>query len=142
MNEQEHNELGALVKAQGTSIQPFQTGLVTRGLKDLAILTSNVAVRNLIDIIYNASDLKQVRKAWLALRKMGPSYSGWTETLQNVIRDEDEYSRNWLDVILSRGGLACFMAAESLANFSCLPNEVFPVCIIKRIETPFSYKSY
>jgi hypothetical protein len=117
MSEKEKNELGALVKAQGTALQKIPGGLIRRGMEELASLVQFRSAPDLIKEMCHNSDMWVRHDAFEALRKMGPSYTGWLVGLEKVIHDEPTY---WLSI---------HWAALLLANFTCSPESVFPVFI-------------
>ncbi|MGB2864709.1 MAG: HEAT repeat domain-containing protein [Sedimentisphaerales bacterium] len=110
-NDKEH--IGAIVKARTLALQKTSSNLARRAIQDIDRLTTDPHVSKLIRRMSSSSDLKEREYAWIELRKMGPTYRGWAESLRNMIYTDDGWSR--------------IFSAEALSRFSCNPEDALPV---------------
>ena len=105
--------IGAIVKARTFALQKTSSNLARRAIQDIDLLTTYPHVSQLIRQMGSSSDWKERGHAWIELRKMGPTYRGWAESLRNIIFTGDGWSR--------------IFSAEALSRFSCNPEDAVPV---------------
>ncbi|MGA2323515.1 MAG: hypothetical protein ABSG22_06675 [Sedimentisphaerales bacterium] len=110
-NNKEH--IGAIVKARTLALQKTSSNLARRAIQDIDLLTTDPHVSELIRQMSSSSEWKEREHAWIELRKMGPTYRGWAESLRNIIFTGDGWSR--------------IFSAEALSRFSCNPEDALPV---------------
>lgn len=110
-NNKDH--IGAIVKARTLAVQKISSNLARRAIQDIERLTTDPHISELIRQMGGSSDWKDRELAWIELRKMGPTYRGWTESLRDLIYTGDGWSR--------------IFSAESLSRFSCNPEDAVPV---------------
>jgi HEAT repeat protein len=107
--------IGAIVKARTLAPQKTSSNLARRAIQEIERLTTDPHVSELIRQMGSSSDWKDQEHAWIELRKMGPTYRGWAESLRNAI-----YTGN---------GWARIEAAEILAMHRCNPDDAVPVLV-------------
>jgi len=105
--------IGAIVKARTLALQKTSSNLARRAIQDIERLTTDPHISELIRQMGDSSDWKDRELAWIELRKMGPTYRGWVESLRNAIYTGDGWAR--------------IMAAEMLALHGCNPDDAVPV---------------
>lgn len=108
-------QIGAIVKARTLALQKTSSNLARRAIQEIERLTTDPHVSELIRQMRSSSDWKDREHAWTVLRKMGPTYRGWAESLRNAIYTGDGWAR--------------IMAAESLALHGCNPDDAVPVLV-------------
>src|SRR4030066_1170981 len=113
-NSKDH--IGEIVKARTLALQKPSSNLVRRAIQDIERLTTDPHVSELIRQMVGSSDWKDILFAYGELRKMGPTYRGWAESLRNVI-----YTGNGWDRI---------HASETLALHGCNPDDAVPVLVV------------
>jgi len=106
-------QIGAIVRARTIVIQKATSNLVQRAVQDIERLSAEPRVSELIEQMTISSDWKNRENAWIELRKMGPTYRGWAESLRSVIYTGDGWDR--------------IFSAEALSRFSCNPEDAVPV---------------
>ena len=104
-----NDHIGAIVKARTLAVQKISSNLARRAIQDIERLTTDPHISELIRQMGGSSDWKDRELAWIELRKMGPTYRGWTESLRDLIYTGDGWSR--------------IFSAEALSRFSCI---IFP----------------
>jgi len=119
--------IGAIVKARTLALQQATSNLVQRAIQDIERLTTDPQVSDLIRQMSSSSAWKDREKAWIELRKMGPTYRGWVESLRHMIYTGDGWSR--------------IFSAEALSRFSCNPEDAVPV-LTATIEVCLDRKDY
>lgn len=124
-NNKDH--IGAIVKARTFAVQKISSNLAQRAIQDIERLTTDPHISELIRQIGGSSDWKVRELAWIELRKMGPTYRGWAESLRNLIYTGDGWSR--------------IFSAEALSRFSCNPEDAVPV-LTATIEACLDEKDY
>jgi len=126
---EDHNKehVGAIVKARTLALQKTTSNLVQRAIQDIERLTTDPHVSDLIKQMGSSSDWKNREHAWIELRKMGPTYRGWAESLRNMIYTGDGWSR--------------IFSAEALSRFSCNPEDAVPV-LAATIEACLDCRNY
>jgi len=102
-----------IVRARTLALQKARSNLVQRAIQDIELLTADPHVSELVVQLTSPLDWKTRENAWIKLRKMGPTYRGWAESLRNVIYTGDGWAR--------------IFSAEALSQFSCNPEDVLPV---------------
>jgi len=124
-NNKDH--IGAIVKARTLALQKTSSNLARRAIQDIDLLTTDPHVSQLIRQMGSSSEWKEREHAWIELRKMGPTYRGWAESLRNIIFTADGWSR--------------IFSAEALSRFSCYPEDAVPV-LTATIEACLDRKDY
>lgn len=119
--------IGALVKARTLALQKTSSNLARRAIQDIERLTTDPHVSELVRQMGSSSDWKGRELAWIELRKMGPTYRGWAESLRDLIYTGDGWSR--------------IFSAEALSHFSCNPEDAVPV-LTATIEVCLDQKDY
>ena len=104
-----------------------QSNLARRAIQDMGRLTTDPHVSELISTMVSSSDWKDRELAWIELRKMGPTYRGWVESLRKLIYTGDGWSR--------------IFSAEALSCFSCNLEDAVPV-LTATIEACLDQKDY
>jgi hypothetical protein len=112
-NNKEH--IGAIVKARTLALQKTSSNLARRAIQDIDRLTTDPHVSELIRQMGSPSEWQEREHAWIELRRMGPTYRGWAESLRNIIFTGDGWSR--------------IFSAEALSRFSCNPEDAVPVLV-------------
>lgn len=129
MSENNNKNIGALVKLKTHSL--LKSGsLMSRGLNELEIISQNAYVPEVISqiiILRKSKDWDEKVKAYTTLRKMGPSFKGWTSALKAAICDTDGWVR--------------IFAAEALSRFSEAPDYAVPV-LTALLEVSEEIKDY
>jgi len=124
-NNKDH--IRAVVKARTLAPQKTSSNLARRAIQDIDLLTTDPHVSQLIRQMGSSSDWKEREHAWIELRKMGPTYRGWAESLRNIISTGDGWSQ--------------IFSAEALSHFSCDPESAVPV-LTAIIEVCLDIKDY
>jgi len=124
-NNKDH--IGAIVKVRTLVLQKTSSNLARRAIQDIERLTTDPHVSELIRQMVGSSDWKDRELAWIELRKLGPTYRGWAESLRNMIYTGDGWSR--------------IFSAEALSRFSCNPEDAVPV-LTATIEACLDRKDY
>lgn len=121
------DHIGAIVKARTLALQKTSSNLARRAIQDIDRLTTDPHVSELIRQMGSSSEWEEREHAWIELRKMGPTYRGWAESLRNMIYTGDGWSR--------------IFSAETLSRFSCHPEDAVPV-LTATIEACLDRKDY
>lgn len=121
------DHIGAIVKARTLALQKTSSNLARRAIQDIDRLTTDPHVSELIRQMGSSSEWEEREHAWIELRKMGPTYQGWAESLRNMIYTGDGWSR--------------IFSAEALSRFSCNPEDAVPV-LAATIEACLDLKDY
>jgi hypothetical protein len=121
------DHIGAIVKARTLALQKASSNLARRAIQDIDRLTTDPHVSELVRQMGSSSEWEEREHAWIELRKMGPTYRGWAESLRNMIYTGDGWSR--------------IFSAEALARFSCNPDDALPV-LAATIEACLDRKDY
>lgn len=124
-NNKDH--IGAIVKARKLALQKTSSNLARRAIQDIELLTTDPHVSDLIKQMGSSSDSKDREHAWRELRKMGPTYRGWVESLRNMIYIGDGWPR--------------ILSAEALSCFSCNLDDAVPV-LLATIKVCLDRKDY
>jgi hypothetical protein len=109
------DNIGALVRTRTSALQKTLSNLARRGMQDIDLLTADARVSELIRKMDGSSDFEEREEAWMELRKMGPTYRGWAESLSNLTYAGDGWSQ--------------IFSAEALSQFSCNLDDAVPVLI-------------
>ncbi|MFH1881623.1 MAG: hypothetical protein ABIL62_02775, partial [Planctomycetota bacterium] len=121
------DHIGAIVKARTLALQKTSSNLARRAIQDIDRLTTDPHVSELIRHMGSSSEWEERENAWIELRKMGPTYRGWAESLRNIIYTGDGWSR--------------IFSAEALSRFSCNRDDAVPV-LAATIEVCLDRKDY
>lgn len=113
------DHIGAVVIARTLALHQTSSNLARRAIQGIDRLTSDPRVTELIrQMAGSSATIPNLRiPAWKELRKMGPTYRGWAESLRNMI-----YTGHGWSKILSAEALSCFSchaedAVPALAGF-------------------------
>jgi hypothetical protein len=121
------DHIGAIVKARTLAFQKTSSNLARRAIQDIDRLTTDPHISELIRQMGSSSEWEKREHVWIELRKMGPTYRGWAESLHNMIYTGDGWSR--------------IFSAEALSRFSCNPDDAVPV-LVATIEACLDRKDY
>ncbi len=97
-------QIGQLVKTRTLDLQRSSSGLVARGLDDLARLEIEPQLKELAAMLKNPSSWEQRIEAWQQLRDLPPATAGWRESLRDLVYSGDGWTRIFAAEILAWHG--------------------------------------
>ena len=106
----ESSKKGELKKIEKHDIQLVSHDIALRGLTDLATIGIDPLVRQFIEKLKYKNAFDERVNAWQSLRKMGPTYKGWSNVLIELIDCSEEF----LEAVFSAEALSCFKEKEDI----------------------------